>query len=154
MTATLAFKHKVSKNTSMLDRFYILVTQVYTKSKYYHVDLIVKDKYYSSSPDHAGVFARPLEPLKPEYDYITIDIDGRRMKSFHKVIDTYTGKGYDWWGIFLGYGLRLGVDHRDKFFCSEIVTELLKTLNVPEVKDMVPLTTSPVDLWHTFKHYK
>lgn len=121
----------------------------WTKSKYYHVELILGDKWISSNPDVGGVTIRPLEPLRDSYEYCKlgkIEITKEQSSKIMKWISSQSDKKYDWVGIFLAQVLPLRFQDDNKWYCSEIVTTILKFLLVEQVMNLDPGRTSPGDL--------
>jgi len=125
MIITLAFK-KSATNPSLFEKIQIKSIQYWTKSPYYHVEMIIKDFWVSSNPDVGGVKIHPLKELSKNYDYIDINVDGRKLKSILKFINKQKGKKYDWVGIIFSQVIKADIEEKDKWFCSEIVAKILK----------------------------
>ena len=125
----------------------------WTKSKYYHVELVIGDKWISSNPDVGGVTINDLQPLRNNYEYLELK-DVRLTKEQHnrimRWISSQQGKKYDWAGIVWSMVFPFNWDCRNKWFCSEIVTTILKFMLVKEVMDLVPNTVSPGELARKF----
>lgn len=115
MKATVAFYKGKGDFTDKLIRWY-------TSSKYSHVELIVDDIWYSTSPRTLEIAGRYVTPKEENWEYIEVDID------YAEFIALYTrakGSKYDWLGIFLSQFLPLGIHSRKRWFCSEFVMEAL-----------------------------
>ena len=121
------------------------VIKFFTGSKYDHVELIIKDKWISSSPKQGGVKIKPLKPLKESYDYFDIEVDGRRLKRVMNFIYSQEGTDYDYLGVFFVWVNR--IQSEDKWFCSEIVSEIMKKFRVEGFRDVIPNTQTPEDIY-------
>ena len=121
----------------------------WTSSKYTHIEIIVGDKWISSGPTHGGVYIQELRPLKDTWTYVEVDIDGRVQNTVHKFIQEQIGKKYDWAGILWNQiFITKREDNQDKWFCSEIVAEILIRFKAKELnKDKDSVQYSPGDLW-------
>lgn len=92
-----------------------------TLGKYSHCEFILNDYVYLSNP--GGVRIKPFA-YKENMDifelneHIEIPII---MTEFNKL----KGKGYDYQGIFLTQLIDLGIDHKEKYFCSELCIYLI-----------------------------
>jgi hypothetical protein len=65
--------------------------------------MIIENNWVSSSPRFGGVTIKPLKDLDNEnWDYITIDVDGRKKKKVIKFIEDNKNTKYDWFGLFFG----------------------------------------------------
>lgn len=124
----------------------------WTKSKYYHVEIILDNKWISSL-DYMGVRVKQLRKLSPMYDYHTMDITVGTSTYANLLvwIDSQTGAKYDWYGLVMSQIFGFGIDHTDEWICSELVTEILQMLCVSEVKGLDPIMVSPGDLAKIFK---
>ena len=150
---TLAFRKQVEKKTSILNKLIMW----FTKSKYYHVELIVNDTWISSSYTRGGFSARPLKPINEQtdtkYDYYHFEPFTMSIKQFHTVmsfVDSQEGSKYDVQGILFAQLFPLRFDSRNKWFCSEVCTKLLQLFLIPEVIDKQPSSMSPGDLSRLF----
>ncbi len=144
---TIAFK-KVTKDSELLPK----IIGKFTDSDYYHVELIVNDVWVSVFPE-TGVRLNKLRPLSDNWDYKKIG-KVKLTKEQHSIFWNYLYKQefkkYDNLGIVLSQIIPLKINHKDKWFCSELVTKLLQMLYVLKVLDLVPELTSPGDLGKIF----
>lgn len=95
-----------------------------TLGKYAHCEFILDDYVYYSDP--GGVRIKPFV-YKEHMDIYEIKLPFEKekfLKEFVKLKD----KGYDYWAIFLSQLLKLGIEHKDKYFCSELCVYLLNKL--------------------------
>lgn len=125
----------------------------WTKSKYYHVELVLGDKWISSNPDVGGVTINDLRPLQDNYEYLELKDVRVTKEQYAKIaqwIDNQKDKAYDWYGLIWSQVFPFSWHKRDKWFCSEIVTTILKFLLVKEVMDLDPNDVSPGDLARRF----
>lgn len=129
----------------------------WTKSQYFHVELIIGSKWISSNPDVGGVTINDLQPLKDTYHYLELKNVYVTTEQHNKImqwINSQSGKKYDWKAIILCCAIPLSWHSRNKWFCSEIVTTILKFMLVKEVMDLEPHNTTPGDLARKFNFNK
>lgn len=118
-----------------------------TFGKYSHCEFVYNNYVYLSNP--GGVRIKPFV-YKENMDIYELDsnIDiPTLLREFNEV----KGKGYDYGAIFFAQLLELGIEHRDKYFCSELCIYLInKTLDQSltyNLKELKPSTFSPVKLF-------
>jgi len=146
----IALKHKVCDEATMLDKLIAKGIQVRTKSKYYHVELIVGDRWISADPKE-GVYVNPLQPYISDkwtiIDLGEIELTNDNYNKVIKFIYDRVGDKYDGLGIFLSQFIKIGVDSKDRWFCSELVSKILQLLLVDEYINIVPNELSPGDIY-------
>lgn len=149
---TLCFHSKVPDDATTINKLLARGIQWITRSKYFHVEFIYNDIWYSM--EQAGSVKRRLTSLSNKYTYIDIsrDLTEEQYKIFLKFINI--DYEYDYTGILLSQILGLGLDNKDKWFCSEFCTQALKILVVEEVIFLQPAKISPKDLYVLFKKDK
>ena len=129
MDVTIAFKKKVTPDSSRFFKLSAKAISWWTKSEYYHCELIIDKKWISSHPNLGGVAIRDLKPLSENWDYYKLDLP-ELTEEQQMVLWTYIYKqldtGYDWKGIFLSQFFKFGLNADSKWFCSEIVAKLLQ----------------------------
>lgn len=142
MIVTLAFRENSGDLTDTALAWW-------TNCKYTHVEIIIKDKWISSNPS-TGVIINRLRPLKESWDYIDVDIDGRRIPTALLFAQEQEGKDYDWNGIFFSqfFNVTRG-ENQDKWFCSELVSAILVKLGSDEI-NLEPAQYNPSDLRRIF----
>jgi uncharacterized protein YycO len=124
MIVTLAFQKQ--SEDGFMGKLVEKIIEWKTGSKYFHVEMIIKDKWISSSPSAGAVYIHNLHPLEANYDYVDINIHGARVKKMMKFAEAQVGKKYDWYGILFSQTIDVDKDNKNKWFCSEIVSEMLK----------------------------
>lgn len=145
MEVTLAF-YKGSNSLNSL------IIKAWTRSKYSHVEMIIEDKWVSSSPDVGGVTIKDLHELNhKDWDYIDIEVDGRKLRKVLKFIEENKNAKYDWLGLFAGTVFSQNIEDKDKFFCSEMMTIILQIFNETKVKNLIPNEITPEDLHKLYK---
>jgi len=125
----------------------------WTKSKFYHTELILGDKWITSD-NNQGVIIRDLKPLNNKWVYKNlgfIEVTDKQYKIILDWINEQYGKEYDYIGILYSQFLPFRYDDKNEWFCSEIVTKILQLFLIKEVLDLVPNLTSPGDLAKIFK---
>lgn len=148
----IAFKYKKPKES-----FANKLICWWTKSQYFHVELIIGSKWISSNPDVGGVTINDLQPLKDTYHYLELKDVYVTVDQHNKImqwISSQQGKKYDWCGIVWSQVFPFNWNSKNKWFCSEIVTTILKFMLVKEVMDSTPNNVSPGDLARKFNFNK
>ena len=114
-----------------------LLITLRTLGEYSHCEFILNDYVYLSNP--GGVRVKPFiykdnMDIFELHEHIEIPIV---LEEFNKL----KGKGYDYQAIFLAQLLQLGIEHKDKYFCSELCIYLINkgldeslTYNLKELK--------------------
>lgn len=150
MKVTLAFQ-KADYGKLKPNKYEQLI-KWWTKSDYYHVELIIDDMWISSL-DYRGFRMSKLRPLNDLYDYHSMDVTVTDIQYSNLIdwLNSQVDKKYDWYGLVMSQVLKIGLDHTDKWICSEVVTKILQLMLVKEVYDLVPIMTSPGDLARVFK---
>lgn len=141
----LAFKKKV-KSTP----WYGKLISWWCKSPYYHVEIILNKKWISASPDE-NVYVRDIRnPLKPEWDYMILP-EVKLNKHTYEAIENYAfaqhGVKYDMYSIVFSMVLPWDLNCANKWFCSELVVEILRLLGYKVLYDYQPNTVSPGKLF-------
>jgi len=147
----LAFKKKDS-NSGVLQKSICW----YTKSDYYHVELVINNTWVSVFPE-TGVKLNTLRPLKDTWDYVAlkdITLTKEQYQLFSKFLREQENKNYDGLGIFLSQIIPLKIENEHKWFCSELVVKLLQMLYVEQTFYLVPALTSPGTLSTIFLQRK
>lgn len=128
-----------------------LLISLRTLGKYSHCEFVLDDYIYLSNP--GGVKIKPFV-YKPHMDIYEINLPFEKIKfieEFMKLKD----KDYDYWAIFLSQLLELGIEHKEKYFCSELCIYLLNKLCddslTYKLKSIKPAEFSPVKLYKYLK---
>ena len=132
MVAKLAFYKGKGSATDKVVRWW-------TSSPYSHVEIVVGDEWYSSSPRDGGVRVKTITSPNPDsWDYVEVSVD---MEQLQCVFIRHDGKGYDWLGVLLSQWIPLGLENKDKCFCSEFCAEVVglrdTNINPQTLYDMV-----------------
>ena len=145
MKVVVALRHSLPIG-SWKDKLEVGVVQWWTKSKYFHVELILDGKWISAHLSD-GVQVNDVRELNIE-DWVYVDIGPvvvttDQYEKVWKYIGEQVGTGYDWKGIFLSQGVKIGWQNEEQWFCSEIVAKVCQMLMVEEFMDVVPNKVSP-----------
>lgn len=144
MKVTLAFE---KSNTT-----FAKIIQWWTKCKYAHVEIIIEDKWISSDSTYGGVGIHELRPLTDKWDYLEVDVDGRKLSKVMRFIEENKDKSYDWCGIICSVAFKITrAEHENKWFCSEMVTKILQEFGNKQVQGLIPANIVPKDLYYIFK---
>lgn len=148
----LAFK-KVNKDSSILNK----CISKYTKSKYFHTEIVLGDKWISSDPNE-GVYIKEIKSYnKDEWDFVIFENISISERDFNIIIDyikKQDDKKYDFLGILLSQFIPFSFHNRNRYFCSELCTKILQLFLIEEVLDLIPNNTSPGDLAKIFNMEK
>lgn len=151
--ATVKIQPKLAfrKVTSKKDRMGRLINW-WCDSKYFHVELILEDKWISSTPKD-NIYINDLKPLDHEsYDYVTlraIEIDHNVRADVWKFLRSIEGTKYDMFGLL--HNQVIGANsYSDKYFCSEVVVETLQYLGYGEVFGSNGAEYTPQDIYNVF----
>ena len=117
MKARLAFY--IASNGNLIDK----TIAWYTNSKYSHVELVVGEYWYSTSPRDLQVRKKKIVPTKGRWDFIVVDTDLDYIINFYS---HSKGMKYDWLGIFLSQFISLGIQSERRWFCSEWCAEAMR----------------------------
>lgn len=144
----IAFK-KVTEDTS----FFGKTISKFTKSRYYHTEIII-DNLWVSSDTPMGVTVQELKELThvhwDYFDFGTIRILEKDLETIMDFIYAQKGRKYDYLGIIFSQVLPLTLHSKDKLFCSEFVTKVLQLFLISKVLDLQPNTVSPAKLAKIF----
>ena len=149
MKVTLAFrkankKHWISRLVSKL-----------TKSKYDHSEIIIGTVWVGAHFKGGVTTKRVKYPLHENWDYIEVPIDQKYNHKAVAFIDSINGQDYDYLGAIVGEHFDLPLfNHKNKYFCSELVTTIMQKFNAKEVKGLNPVSINPQELYELFKRYK
>lgn len=115
----------------------------WTRGKYSHVEIIVDDYMYSSSPREKGVRRKKHTFDNNSWDYI--DIEYLNESDILKFFLMTENSKYDWLGI-LGFILPFK-DRTNKWFCSEWVSNAMKISGCESIWKLEPSKISPNKLY-------
>lgn len=153
LNVKLAFKLYEKSKCSFIGN----LISLWTNSKYYHIELIVGDKWISSNAEAGGVTISPLRTLNFNWDYYEIGdvkVTEEQYINFTNFIKEQSDCKYDYLGIVFSQVLPFRYHSDTKWFCSEIVAKLLQLLLVPEFNDLEPNRLSPADIARIFNFNK
>ena len=142
---TIAFKYKTKKSP-----LYGKTIAWWTKSPYYHVELILFNKYWISASWNEDVYIRYLGPLKESWDYVTLKplkIETHQAKGIIDYINSQNGSKYDKLGIFFSQIFKFNINSDKNWICSEIATFILELLGVKPFYTQNACKNSPGDMY-------
>lgn len=121
--------------------FYDKLIRLVNRTKYSHVELCIDGWCYSSSPRDGGV-RRKLIPFGQHWDAIELEVTESHKQEILRLFEQEHGKSYDWLGA-IKTTIRFFPNHKDKFFCSEIIAQALGL--------SYPRRWTPADLFEFFE---
>ena len=145
----IALKHEVHPDTDFKIKAMIKGIQLRTRSKYYHSEIIIEDRWVSSDFDGKGVRISPLRPLKPNWEYIDLGevyVTDEQYEKIWKWIEAQVGQGYDFLAIAMSQLFNLNWHSKDKWICSEITSKIAQLFLVLEYLNINPNQISPADI--------
>lgn len=146
MTVTLAF---LDKGNTKLQEAGAWLVRKWTKSDYYHCEIIIGESWISSSSTD-GVYINKLRPLNNKWKYVEIEVDEMYLDGVMEFLEEQEGKAYDWYGIIWAQIFKIERGHKqDEWFCSEIDSEILKRFCHSKITEPTA-TYSPGDLLRLF----
>ena len=95
-----------------------------SNGKYSHVELVFDDVFFSISSRDKEVRFKKIKQTNT-WDFINIEISKEIEKQMIQKAKTYTGAKYDYIGAIFSIS-PICIQKKDRYFCSEICTELLK----------------------------
>lgn len=96
----------------------------WTGSQVSHVELIIDGVWYTSSHTDGGVRTRELRGDSGNWKFTEIPDSYSKVIAL-AVFDFAKGSKYDWCGIALSQVLPFGFQCANRYFCSELVGEML-----------------------------
>ena len=99
--------------------------QNWSKSKYSHVEIVIDNTFYSSSPRDGGVRKKNINVNHDNWDFLTIQISDELYIHAMNVFNEAEGMDYDWIGILFSQIMYIPIHHLYKYFCSELCAEML-----------------------------
>jgi len=148
MKVTLAF---YKDGQSKVSRFIRWITR---SPHYSHVEIIIGTVWVSALIGK-GVVVRHYDPAEfgEEYDYLDIEIDPDKWHSGVAYVNSINDEHfYDYLGAFFGNMLHIPfIQDPNKFFCSEVVTTILKKFGDPLVQNLPASKTTPQMLYDLYK---
>ena len=150
MKITLAFQHTDPKDETFLGKIMSFLIKKWTKSKYFHVECIIDDIWVSMKPGTTLEFNK-LKELNSLYDYVDINIDGRKNHKVLNFLHSKQGEKYDWFGIVFSQIIDINLDDRDKWYCSELITQVLRLYEYKKFKDLKDNLLSPEEVYQLLK---
>ena len=115
------------------------VIRWWTKSQYSHVEVVVGDTWYSSSPRDGGVRSMVMKSYNTEH-WDIIDYPGVSTVDVFDLFRRTKGDDYDFIGILFSQVLPLGIQSKSKWYCSEWTAKLKyknSKLNPQELYELV-----------------
>ena len=117
-----------------------------------HCELVIDNIMYSSSPRDGCVRSYPHTFNTDVWHYDKIGVNDKEKEMLKRLFDQHEGKKYDYLGV-AGFVIPFIGHSEDRWFCSEICTEALRTINHPATRRLVPNKTSPVKLATAIRKY-
>ena len=119
---------KFSSSWDFFIKIACVLIQVWTRSKYFHTELIIDNKRITSDTRYCVVIRNNIDydEIKKYADVKTIMVEDKYIGDMLKYAYTQGDKEYDWKGIFLTQFLPLNKQDQNKWFCTEICASILE----------------------------
>ena len=140
------YKVKGNPNARWDDKIIAFVS----RGNYSHVELVFSDGIsFSSSNRDGGTRFKYIDYNKDNWDIFDLNISPEDEGKMRLLALRLTDKEYDLIGA-LTSPLKLCLQNKDKYFCSEVCLTLIKEV---VNKDIVPCKFTPVKMSKLIKHY-
>lgn len=102
------------------------LVRFWTRSAYGHVDLVAAGLVLDVRPS-TGIRWVPLNqaPTTKDMHVVTLTLTNKQINDGHLAVAPWVGHRYDWWGAIAAGLPWLAREHKDRGFCSEMVSEWL-----------------------------
>ena len=127
--------------------FFDKLIRKYLKGKYSHVELVLGNLWYTSSPRDGGVRVKGIVMKESNWDLLHIPVSSSQVKDIRGFFHNNMGKKYDWAGIMFSQVLPLEKDNPDRWFCSEICSRALQIAGFGEYLKEKSSYYNPVNLY-------
>ena len=99
---------------------------IWTFSRFSHCEIVGTDGLcYSSSPRDGGVRKKEIDLDSGHWEVFDIVVEHKRFEYYknqavlNKFFESTKGLQYDWKAIYFSMGINIGLQDKDKWFCSE-----------------------------------
>lgn len=143
VTVKVAFK-PITKKSPFHDK----VVCWYTKSKFYHVEIIIGDVWISSDGKN-GVHVKDLDDSLDTWVIYEMPNAVLTQEQFNNIVEWVKEQAnlrYDYIGLFSNFLFKINLNKQRQWFCSEITTRTLQRLMYEVVQDLEPSSVSPGSL--------
>lgn len=149
-TVRISLLHnKLSKDTSFVGK----VIALWTRSKYFHTEIVINGYRVISNPGQGLVIDRSTPDDIENWDVTTFPEFSITVGEYEKIFKwlwDQEGKGYDIKGILFSQIFKFSTHNHDKWFCSEIATTILQLFNVSKSEGLIPNNVSPAILGNIY----
>jgi len=143
---------------------YSRLIRLWTKSIYSHTELVIQTKckhksyWITSDPAVGHVIVRESPNIDLDHwDFVEIkNVNSTNAEKIVKLVKEEIGKKYDYLGIFLSQIFPFEIQNPDKWFCSEIVSYLLKNSGIKDIEYILnyhPQYYNPGNLFDRLMEY-
>lgn len=144
MKTQLAFY--VAEHGSYTDK----VIAWWTDSNYSHVELVIDDVWYSSSPKDKKVRKKKIKPKQGHWDFVDVATTLEEKELMKQMFQDVEGNKYDWVGIVFSQIFPLNQHYEQRWFCSELCIAMLQAAGKVNIS-LKPQAYSPEDLYQLIK---
>lgn len=131
------------------------IVSKWTRSKYFHIKILINNTWIDIPLSGVTLYDKSQDNFEnPEFDYFSLGksyLLESQYDILQKFIQSIEGQKYDWTQIFLTHFIRLNIDHKSKWTCSELVTKLLQMCYYEKAMDLRPERVTPKDIARIIK---
>lgn len=144
----LAFEDKINNKLPLIDKIKLRTIQVWTKSPYFHVEIIADNKWAAAYT--SGLQVKDVHKFSNSYEYYSIEVDvcEEQEKRINEFLNSINGEPYDMTGLYWRQGFNIGRENKNAWFCSEIVNKILQLYLVKPFIRLESSTSSPGDIYN------
>lgn len=145
--------HKSTDHLRGLSKIIPKVIKWWTKSEYFHVEVIVNGVSARTAPFLGlDTYLRNTEKDNNSgWDIIYFPTKSSINKEILDFVRQEEGSGYDWLGIFLAQFFNAKREHPDKWFCSELTSKILEMAGHKKFQGIEHFAQSPQDVYEKLK---
>ena len=131
------------------------IVSKWTRSKYFHIKILINNTWIDIPLSGVKLYDKSQDNFEnPEFDYFSLGktyLLQNQYDILQKFIQSIEGQKYDWTQIFLTHFIKLNLDHKSKWTCSELVTKLLQMCYYEKAMDLRPERVTPKDIARIIK---
>ena len=126
------------------------IVSKWTRSKNFHIKILINNTWIDIPLSGVTLYDKSQDNFEnPEFDYFSLGktyLLQNQYDILQKFIQSIEGQKYDWTQIFLTHFIKLNLDHKSKWTCSELVTKLLQMCYYEKAMDLRPERVTPKDI--------
>ena len=146
----IAFKKGID-NLSLINRLAAKSVQWWTKSEFFHVEVIIDGIIVSSTPDTGLKISQGTRIQDNDWDILYYPTKSTTNKIILDFVREEEGTKYDWFGIFFAQFINRRREDPEKWFCSELNAKILQLAGHKNFQNIEPFACTPQDVYNLLK---